>query len=143
MYTCINGSFTISLTPLTPSVTIWIVHVLSFTPKMCLQGPNGLPDNLENRLETVDFVDSDQDTCDYIDLTDNEPWHCNTSDLLVLQLNIRGLLNKQGDLLNLVNRVAGRNKIDVLILQETWLTSSNCHLICLPGYKHIYNYQRG
>ena len=125
---------------MTLAVTIWIVHVLLFTPKMCLQRPHDLIDKLGNRLETVDFVDSDQDTCDYIDLTDNEPWHCVTSDLLVLQLNVRGLLNKQKDLSNLVNRVAGRNKIDVLMLQETWLTSSNCHLICLPGYKHIYNY---
>ena len=32
---------------------------------MCLQRPIDLVDNLGNRLDSMDFVDHDNDTCDY------------------------------------------------------------------------------
>ena len=62
---------------------------------MCLQRVQDLKDNLGNRLEPVDFVDSDNDTCDYIELTNNNTWTSDGKDFLILQLNIRSLLNKQ------------------------------------------------
>ena len=110
---------------------------------MCLQRLHDLTDNLGNRLESVDFINNDKDTCDYIEVTNNDSWPCEVNDLVVFQLNIPGLLNKQGDLQKLINRAAGKNKIDIVLLQETWLTNSNCHLVCIPGYKHIYNHRTG
>ena len=86
---------------------------------MCLQRPKDLIDNLGNRLEPLDFVDEDNDTCDYFDLNDEFNWTCTENDFTVLQINVRGLLNKQNDLLKLANKIAGKQKIDVIILQET------------------------
>ena len=110
---------------------------------MCLQRPNDLTDNLGNRLEPLDFVDEDNDTCDYFDLNEEHNWICTENDFTVLQINIRGLLNKQHDLLKLANEIAGKQKIDVMILQETWLTNANQHLVQIPGYKHYVKYRTG
>ena len=110
---------------------------------MCLQRPNDLTDNLGNRLEPLDFVDEDNDTCDYFDLDEDHNWIYTENDFTVLQINIRGLLNKQNDLLKLTNEIAGKQKIDVMILQETWLTNANQHLVQIPGYKHYVKYRTG
>ena len=45
--------------------------------------------------------------------------------------------------MNLINKLVGANKLDVVILQETWLSNSNCHLANIPVYKHIYNHHSG
>ena len=43
------------------------------------------------------------------------------SDLRVIQLNIRGLFGKQDKLLKLIN-CCNKMKIDVVLLEETWLS---------------------
>ena len=43
---------------------------------MCLQRPNDLTDNLGNRLEPLDFVDENNDTCDYFDLNKEYKLYC-------------------------------------------------------------------
>ena len=110
---------------------------------MCLQRPCDLLDNLENRLEPLDFIDQGMDTCDYFDLTTEETWYGSKTDLIAIQLNIRGLINKQIDLQNLMNKVAGTVKIDLITLQETWLTNKNSHLINIPSYKHYFQTRIG
>ena len=52
-----------------------------------------------------------------------------------MQLNIRGLVNKQQDLNTLLTKL--RHKVHVIILSETWLTQSNKMLIKMPGYKLV------
>ena len=103
---------------------------------MCVHPNSKGRDQLGQTLHKLDFIDQTQDTCDYIDLTDNDPWYSNKNDLLSLQLNIRGLINKQEDLLGLINTIAGKQKIDVITLQETWITQSDIFQVNFPGYKH-------
>ena len=110
---------------------------------MCLQGPADLLDNLGNRLEPLEFVDPDNDTCDYFDMKDNDIWTSASTDFIAIQINIRGLINKQHDLLFLINRIAGREKVDLILLQETWVTQSNSHLVDIPGYQHYYQTRTG
>ena len=110
-----------------------------FIPKMCVHKLIKSVDNLGNNLDHVSFMEDKNDTCDYLDPTEGMTWYSTSKDLTVLQLNIRGLINKQNDLLNLVNRVAGKNKLDVIMLQEMWITGSNAHLINIPGYKVYLN----
>ena len=107
-----------------------------FKPKMCLQQADNMTDNLGNRLVSAPFLDDEQDCCDYFDVDSSNTWVANSEDLICIQLNIRGLINKQGDLINLINKIAGSHKVDVITLQETWITSANIHLINFPGYKH-------
>ena len=106
---------------------------------MCVHNLTKPVDNLGNSLHPLSFIEEECDTCDYLDPCNGMTWHCTPKDLTVLQLNIRGLINKQNDLLGLVNRITGKNKLDVIMLQETWITDSNKHLINIPGYKIYLN----
>ena len=64
---------------------------------MCLQRLDKT-DLLGNRSHKLDFLDPDQDHCDYFELGNNKCWQSNLGDLTILQLNIRGLFGKQNEL---------------------------------------------
>ena len=73
-------------------------------------------------------------TCNYLEI-DSYDRKLNTSELSVIQLNVRGLISKQHDLCELINKL--KHKVHVIILCETWLTETNKKLINIPGYKLI------
>ena len=77
-----------------------------------------------------------QDYCDYIDYDDVSNVKCSHKDLSIINLNIRGLYSKQIELTKLLKQSLGPNKVDIVILQETWLTGHNNHNIKIPGYKY-------
>ena len=56
--------------------------------------------------------------CNYQDIENLEELKPKKNDIGIIQLNIRGLLNKQDQLKNLINDT----EVDVLLLCETWLT---------------------
>ena len=77
-------------------------------------------DSLGREAELLQFIDRESDTCDYIEMTDCAELYVHDNDLTALQLNVRGLLNKQSDLLKLVNSCLGKHVIDCIIsLQST------------------------
>ena len=65
------------------------------------------------------------DTCDYIHSMKN----VDIDDLIVLQLNIRGLLNKTALLTNLLTSCVENRAPDIVLLSETWLTPTSPQLI--------------
>ena len=71
--------------------------------------------------------------CEYVVSGDKNADLQSTSptDLNVLQLNIRGLLNKQDRLVTLLHE----NKVNIALLCETWLNSNTEKLIKIPNYK--------
>ena len=76
------------------------------------------------------------DNCSYISYeklcsTD----HTNDS-LSILQLNMRGLINKQSDLNKLLH-AGSTNKVDVALLCETWLRQDTVKFIDIPQYTLI------
>ena len=109
---------------------------------MCIHPIEILSDNLGQKLQSVNFIDEENDTCDYFDLNETT-WTTSTTDLITMTLNIRGLINKQKDLLKLMNQIAGINKVDIAMLQETWITQSNAQLVDIPGYKHFFIFRSG
>ena len=60
-----------------------------------------------------------------------------TGDLLVMQLNIRGLFGKLSNLKDLINKVSRGKRIDIILLCETW-QSQNSPIPSLPGYNYVY-----
>ena len=110
---------------------------------MCIHRKEKLTDNLGNRLVQLDFVDKNNDTCDYFELINDNIWTCSKNDITALQLNIRGLLNKQSSLTDLIAKIAGKHKLDIIMLQETWLTQTNYNLVNIPGYKHFCQFRFG
>ena len=77
----------------------------------------------ELNLNNCDYVVPGEDNTDLLS--------SNPTDLNVLQLNIRGLLNKQDRLLPLLHE----HKVDIALLCETWLNNKTEKLIRLPNYK--------
>ena len=83
---------------------------------MCLK-PRTFVDTLE-RNESFELYDVDYDSCDYVDL--EESVAIGTGDLVVMQLNIRGLYSKIGKLKTLLNDCTTGKKVDIILLCETW-----------------------
>ena len=56
------------------------------------------------------------------------------TDLVVLQLNIRGISSKKTELLDLIDTSVQGRQPDVLLLSETWLTPYSPKIL-IPGYE--------
>ena len=100
---------------------------------MCLH-PTISHDNLDRTIECTKYQ-HELDNCDYYELTN--PIDALHGDLLVMQLNIRGLLGKLTNLKDLVNKASRGKSIDVILLCETW-QNKNSPPISLPGYSYIH-----
>ena len=78
------------------------------------------------------------DKCDYI-----SPDSCTNLNLIVLQLNIRGLISHKTDLHQLLNTLKLKNStVDVVLLCETFLNEITVKQVHIPGYTLISNHRR-
>ena len=86
--------------------------------------------------------DSCKDMCNYID------YHClpqqdsDPHNFTVLQLNIRGLLNKQDRLKDLLTDIRKDSRVTVAMLVETWLNKRNANRVKIPGYQFIGSHRK-
>ena len=90
---------------------------------------NKLLEDLNNSHTDMDEFHEFAGSCNYhsgIDDLDSK-----TADLRIMHLNIRSVLNKQNDLLKLLQT----GKIDICLLNETWLNKSNIRFLNLEDYK--------
>ena len=81
---------------------------------------------------------SEHDKCDYVGA--EETINVEESDLVILQLNIRGLCNKTYQLRSLLEKVTSCKKPDIILLSEMLLNKSSPKFK-LPGYDS-YNVHR-
>ena len=75
--------------------------------------------------------DIQTDTCGYISLTNQI--ECDSSDLSVVQHNIRGLNSKLGELNYILSHSLLQGHPDIVLICETWLTPNSPKPI-IPGY---------
>ena len=83
-------------------------------------------------------IDGLNDHCDYVESSGIKDIHSSDRDLSVLQLNIRGLLNKQGQIKQFLSCDNVSLPIDVVLLCETWLKPTTSELFNLPNYKSFH-----
>ena len=76
------------------------------------------------------------DDCVYLDSTELDAMQTSLSDLSVLQLNVRGLINKQSDLTNILE-YGSKNTVNVALLCETWLRHDTTKLVNLHNYSIV------
>ena len=57
--------------------------------------------------------------------------------LNIMHLNIHGILNKQDSLSRLPTTLGGRNKVNVVSLNETWLCKETEQKVNIPGYDYV------
>ena len=91
------------------------------------------------QLQSVDLLD----TCEYIDY--EERWPCKETDLLVLQLNIRGVQSKLSELKHLIDNNPCKRVPDVILLCETWQTpfSPSINISGYKTYSHTRSHKKG
>ena len=103
--------------------------LILFTLTMCLHPVlDRKLSTLYNKYENANL--DEFDTCDYVHkITDVGP-----SDLVVIQLNIRGIGSKRSQLIDLIDTSVQNKHPDILLLSETWLTPFSPKLV-VPGYE--------
>ena len=72
--------------------------------------------------------------CEYTDPTTISLLPAEPNTLTIMQLNIRGMVNKQDDLSVLLKT----KHIDVVLLCDNWLNENNTSRVNTPGYNFIY-----
>ena len=98
-----------------------------------------------NRPLDLDELDESlwNDKCDYLDLETCINLNPNNYNLLILQLNIRSLLEHQLELNQLIQMTEKKNsQIDIILLCETFLSKQTVNMVNVPGFTHIDNYRR-
>ena len=114
-----------------------------FTYPMCLQNCKKEKDldlnEIHESWKIDDWIVNDNflSNCDYIDLDSCKNIDKSIGDLCIMQLNIRGLVNKQKELQDLLCNCTSDNQADVVLLVETWLTQESLSRLNFPGYKFI------
>ena len=83
--------------------------------------------NLYNKYDHVALEEFDN--CDYV----HEIVDVDRSDVVVLQLNVRGINSKQRQLKDIIDTSIHNSQPDLLLLSETWLTTNSPDPI-IPGY---------
>ena len=97
---------------------------------MCLHPPLDL-DRDVNKLCIDDLENFD--TCDYVySLKD-----VHVDDLVIIQLNIRGICSKTSLLTSLLNSCVEGRAPDIVLLSETWLTPNSPN-VTIPGFDFIH-----
>ena len=75
--------------------------------------------------------------CPYVEEEDLSSIEPGKTDLSIIQLNIRGLLNKQDQKKDLLNK----SKSDIVLLCETWLRKDTDSLVNITSHKFYSNYR--
>ena len=65
------------------------------------------------------------------------------TNLNIMHLNVRGILNKQDSLSRLLTTLGGRNKVNVVSLNETWLRKETEQKVNIPCYDYVGKYITG
>ena len=59
-----------------------------------------------------------------------------------MQLNIRGVLNKQGALKRLMTDINTTHQLDLILLAETWLKKTTENRVKIPGYSLVCSHRK-
>ena len=105
-----------------------------FTPVLCVLimclHPN-TDRKLSNLFDKYENASLDElDNCDYV----NNVTDVQRNDLVVMQLNIRGISSKKSQLIDLIDNSVQNKQPDVLLIGETWFTPFPPKLD-VPGYE--------
>ena len=113
---------------------ITVFFVLLCTLLYICLAPDTIMDEIYERLD-LGFYNEIVDSCDYLDYGELTKDKSDKNNLTVLQLNIRGILNKQDKLKTLLNDIKNDSRVDVAMLVETWLNKNNDKRLKIPGYQ--------
>ena len=102
---------------------------------MCVHTITDKLDNLDGLNKLVLESGTNKDSCDYIALENVVP-ACD-KDLTILQVNIRGIQSKIGELKYLIDHCYKNTTLDIILICKTWLTP-NSPQVTIAGYKFFH-----
>ena len=110
-------------------IVLFVLFVLkTLVSKMCMHPT--IDKNLSKLYNKYENVVLDEfDNCDYV----HKILDADCNDLVVMQLNIRGIGSKRSQLIDLIDCSIQNRTPDILLLSETWLTPFS-PMITIPGY---------
>ena len=87
-------------------------------------------------LPNLKLEENNSEPCDYIDYDSLPNLRTPSSNLNIIQLNVRGLQGKQSSIDQLLNDRLKHCRVHVVILSETWLNEANESTIDIPNYEY-------
>ena len=96
---------------------------------MCLHPKTDIVNSIATNAHDWDITDD----CDYLYQIKN----VDSDDLVIIQINIRGILSKLSLLKNLMDNSTADRCLNVIIVSETWLTPTSPS-VKIPGYKFVH-----
>ena len=110
---------------------------------MCFSN-HDIPILFDNLGRPLDLTNTDRclwnDKCDYAEANKINNLNPTGNNLTVLQLNIRSLLVKQHELIQLLNKLCQNKSLPKLVLlSETHLNDSKLRHVNIPNYKILYH----
>ena len=96
---------------------------------MCLHPKTDIVNSIATNAHDWDITDD----CDYLYQIKN----VDSDDLVIIQINIRGILSKLSLLKNLIDNSTANRCPDVIIVSEMWLTPTSPS-VKIPGYKFVH-----
>ena len=96
---------------------------------MCLHPKTDIVNSIATNAHNWDITDD----CDYLYQIKN----VDSDDLVIIQINIRGIMSKLSLLKNLIDNSIANRCPDVIIVSETWLTPTSPS-VKIPGYKFVH-----
>ena len=107
---------------------VYMLILLLLAPNMCLHPT--IDRKLSNLYDKYHNTSLEEfDNCDYVHSVSD----ANQSDLVVMQLNIRGVSSKRAQLVDLLENSVQNKHVDIVLISETWLTSQSPDLK-IAGY---------
>ena len=79
--------------------------------------------------EDLNMVDTEYILPTAVDLNENS--------VNIMNLNMRGLINKQDSLLRLLTTLGRQNKVSIVSFNETWLRAETITKIAISGYNYV------
>ena len=124
--------------PISDSHIVYFVYMLLFVCVNLNMFLHPIIDRtLSNDYDKYSNVSLDEfDNCDYVTRVSE----VSKNDLIVIQLNIRGIGSKHSQLMNLINTTVHDREPDLILLSETWLTTFS-PAFSIPGYE-LYHLDR-
>ena len=102
--------------------------------------------NLYSTLDNNLGFSKDSEDLDIVDteyVLSNDITSLDENNLNLVHLNIRGAINKQDSLSRLLTMMGGRNKVNVVSLNEIWLRKETEQKFSIPGYNYIGKIRQG
>ena len=100
---------------------------------------------LHSSIDPLDlgFNETVTDNCDYLDYSETQKdKRLDKNEFTVMQLNIRGVLNKQCALKRLMTDISRTHQLDLILQAETWLKKTTEHRVKIPGYSLVCSHRK-